>query len=200
MRRRRAALLAILALSLAFPATASAGLLPGTCASERLTRPFLPWADPMRYVLAPDGGFERGAEGWQLRRGAGVARGNESFFVRDQDDRRALSLPAGASALSPAMCVGIERPTVRFFARRTSGLLPVLKVEVLYNGLDGELRTVALLPVPAGSTWQPTLPLPILANLLPNLSGERSAVAFRFTAIGGGFRVDDVYVDPYAKR
>src|SRR5688500_15686639 len=188
MRRRHVALFVLLACSFAAPASASAGVLGGTCPDAELAQPFLPWLDPMQYVLAPDGGFEDGAEGWRLRNGADVQRGNESFYVRDDRDRRSLDLPAGASAVSPAMCVGIERPTVRFFARRTSGwLLSTLRVEVLYNGLDGELRTLALLPVTAGSSWAPSLPLPILANLLPNLSGEQAAVAFRFTAVGGDF-------------
>jgi hypothetical protein len=132
---------------------------------------------------------------------ADVDRGNESFFVRDRDDRRMLELPAGAMALSPVTCVGIERPTVRFFVKRTSGwVLSHVRVEVLYNGLDGQLRTLALAPVFASGSWQPTLPLPIAANLLPNLSGDQAVVAFRFTAVGGSFKVDDVYVDPYAKR
>ena len=201
MRRRHAALLAMLAFALAAPSGAQAGILPGTCADERLSKPFLPWLDPMNYVLAPDGGFEDQAEGWRLRGGAGVERGNESFYVRARDDRRSLDLPAGASALSPVTCVGIERPTVRFFARRTGGwLLSHLRVEVLYNGLDGRLRTLVMAPVLAGGSWKPSLPLPIVANLLPNLSGEQAVVAFRFTAVGGSFRVDDVYVDPYAKR
>ena len=200
MRRSYVAVLAVLVLALAAP-QAHAGLLPGTCPDEPLTQPFERWLDPLKYVLAPDGGFENGGEGWRLRNGADVERGNESFYVRGRDDRRALDLPAGASAVSPVTCVGIERPTLRFFARRTGGwLLSSLRVEVLYNGLDGRLRTIAALPVLAGSSWQPTLPLPILANLLPNLSGDQAVVAFRFTAVGGSFRVDDVYVDPYAKR
>jgi len=191
----------MLAFALVTPASAHAGVLPSTCPDEPLVQPFLPWGDLMQYVFAPDGGFENGAAGWKLRGGADVERGNESFYVHDVDDRRVLDLPAGASAMSPVTCVGIERPTVRFFARRTSGwFFPYLKVEVFYNGLDGELRTLALAPVTAGSSWQPTLPLPIVANLLPNLSGDQAVVAFRFTAVGGSFRVDDVYVDPYAKR
>lgn len=183
------------------PASAQAGVLPGTCADEPLSRPFARWLDPMQYVLVPDGGFENGGQGWKLRNGAAVERGNESFYVRGKDDRRVMSLPAGASALSPATCLGIERPTMRFFAKRTRGwLLSSLRVEVLYNGLDGRLRTLATLPVLTSTSWQPSLPLPILVNLLPNLSGDQAVVAFRFTAVGGSFRIDDVYVDPYAKR
>jgi hypothetical protein len=40
----------------------------------------------------------------------------------------------------------------------------------------------------------------ILANLLPLLPGEHTPVAFRFTAVGGDWSVDDVWVDPYSRR
>ena len=37
----------------------------------------------------------------------------------------------------------------------------------------------------------------MLANLLPLLPGEMTAVAFRFTARGGAsWAIDDIYVDP----
>jgi hypothetical protein len=198
---RRSAVLALLVFALLAPDGAQAGVLPGTCPKADLEQPFTRFLDPMRYVLAPDGGFEGAAAGWKLR-GAGVERGNESYYVGGADHRRSLELAPGESAVSPAMCVGLERPTLRFFTKRTGGwLLPsTLAVEVLFNGVDGELRTVALLPVTASGSWQPTLPLPILANLLPNLSGDAAVVAFRFTALTGTTRIDDVYVDPYAKR
>ena len=199
---RRSAVLAMLAVALAAPSGARAGVLPSTCPKADLEQPFLPFLDPMQYVLAPDGGFEDAARGWKLR-GADVERGNESFYVGRADDRRSLELAAGASAVSPPMCVGIERPTLRFFSKRSGGgeLPSAVAVEVLFNGVDGELRTVALAPVLSGASWQPTLPLPILANLLPNVSSDDQAVvAFRFTALTGATRIDDVYVDPYAKR
>jgi hypothetical protein len=48
----------------------------------------------------------------------------------------------------------------------------------------------------AGSSWQPTLPMPFLTNLLAPVSGT---VSFRFTPLGpsSGWRIDDVYLDPY---
>ena len=42
-------------------------------------RPFLPFADPLLYVLAPGGGFEAGEPAWTLRGGAAVVEGNEPF-------------------------------------------------------------------------------------------------------------------------
>ena len=48
---------------------------------------------------------------------------------------------------------------------------------------------------PTGA-WQPTLPMTVVANLLPLLPGEHAPVQFRFTPLLGGWQIDDVYVDP----
>ena len=53
----------------------------------------------------------------------------------------------------------------------------------------------------AGSTWQPTLPVALLANLTapPLVTDGTTSVAFRFTPQGSwsDWRIDDVYVDPF---
>jgi hypothetical protein len=48
----------------------------------------------------------------------------------------------------------------------------------------------------ADGSWRPTLPLAFLTNLISPVTGF---VAFRLTPIGtgSGWRVDDLYVDPY---
>jgi hypothetical protein len=189
MRPRRAVPLAVAVLLMFVAAPpAQADLFDGDCpATGEVTQPFSRWLDPLQYILAPDGGFEAGGAGWSRSGGAAVVSGNETFYVRGAGDQKSLALPAGASATSPAICSSLDKLTMRFFSRRTSGLLPLLKVEVLTTtGVD------TVLVLPAGASWQPTLPLPVLA-----ITGS---FAFRFTAIGGGFRIDDVYVDPYAKR
>jgi hypothetical protein len=100
------------------------------------------------------------------------------------------------------MCVGIGHPVMRFFARRTSGwLLDSLKVEVLFEGAGGQVLSLPIGLVLAGGSWQPTLPFPVLASLLPLLPGEQTPVAFRFTPVGSGtWQIDDVYVDPWRSR
>jgi hypothetical protein len=85
------------------------------------------------------------------------------------------------------MCVGITHPVMRFFARRTSGwLLDTLLVEVRFEGLGGLVKSLPVGVVLGGGKWQPTLPLPVLASLLPLLPGEMTPVQFRFTPVGGG--------------
>jgi hypothetical protein len=77
-------------------------------------------------------------------------------------------------------------------------------VEVLYRSVLG-LRLATPIGVLTGtSAWQPTLPMLILDNLtaLPLLTNGTTQVAFRFTPLGSssGFRIDDLYVDPYQGR
>ena len=51
-------------------------------------------------------------------------------------------------------------------------------------------------------SWQVTLPLPVIANLLPLLPNQKTAIAFRFRAVGllGNWQIDDVFVDPHRRR
>ena len=189
--------------ALAAAPAAQAGPLVATatdCASEVFEQPFLPWADPASYVLAPDGGFEAGAAGWSLS-GAAVTDGNEPFNVHESGDQASLEIGPGASATSAPMCVGIEHPTLRFFARAGGSAPRALRVDVLYEDADGTTESLTIGRVLGGDEWSPTMVMPVVANLLALLPGERTAVAFRFTAEGsdGSWQIDDVYVDPYSK-
>jgi hypothetical protein len=97
--------------------------------------------------------------------------------------------------------VGILHPTLRFFARRSAGsALSTLTVEVLFEDAGGRVRSLPVGAVVAGSAWRPTLPFPVVANLLPLLPGQNTAVAFRFTVLGSAtWQLDDVYVDPHRR-
>ena len=179
---------------------ADAGVLSASasaCDDPPLERPFVRWLDPAQYVLAPDGDFDAGARGWQLT-GAGPVADNEPWNVHGSDRRAALHLARDGSATSPVMCVGIEHPTVRLFARNRGAALGTLTVEVLFEDAFGNVRSLSVGTVLADE-WAPTLPMPVLANLLPLLPGERTPVAFRFTADGGDWLIDDVFVDPWGK-
>lgn len=180
---------------------ASAGPLVSSatnCDEQSLSQTFLPWADVASYTLNPGGAFEKGAAGWSLN-GAAVARGNEPFNVTSADDSNSLSIPLGASAISAPICVGIEHPDIRFFAK-ASNPNASLRVEVLFETASGDVVSAPIGAVTGSTSWGPTAPMPIVANLLTLLPGDHTAVAFRFTALGGCFRIDDVYVDPYSRN
>jgi hypothetical protein len=213
------ALLVAAPIAFAVP-TAQAGVLVDTavgCDNYRFERPFDRWADPFNYVLVPNGTFERSAQGWQLTAGVRVVPGNEAYYVHRRGERRSLRLGgSNAVANSPAMCVQagvlpIELyPTMRFFARNLGAVSSTLRVDVRFEGPDGDVLVapIALLHGSerwASTRWEPTDPIAVVANLLPNLGdpllGE-SAVAFRFSPQDndGDWRIDDVYVDPYRSR
>jgi hypothetical protein len=170
------------------------------CDRQTLERPFLPWADPAHYVLMPDGTFSARAAGWRLS-GARVVAENEPYYVHGDDRPAALAVASGGSVASPAMCVGIQHPTLRFFARSTGSELASLRVEVLFEDAAGDIHSLPIGEVPARDAWAPTPPLPVVANLLALLPDERTAIAFRFTPQGAdsSWLIDDVYVDPYGK-
>ena len=203
IKRGIGALLAVGVVALAAAAPAQAGLLVATaqnCGNPASSRVFLRWLDPLSYVAAPGGGAESAAS-WTLAGGARIVAGNEPWKVGGGGSS-SLLLQRGSRATTGTMCVGIGNPVMRFFARRTSGwLLDTLAVEVLFEGAGGAVNSLPIGVVVAGGSWQPTLPFPVLANLLPLLPGEQTPVAFRFTPVGGGsWQVDDVYVDPWRSR
>lgn len=197
--------------------TAQAGVLVDSavgCDSYRFEHPFERWADPFEYVLVPDGTFERRARGWQRTAGARLVYDNERYFVHRRGERLSLRLRGNSVATSPAMCVQASvvnpalYPTIRFFVRNTGAANATLKVEVLFEDIDQNIQVAPVGPqflLTGFTQWQPTDPILVVPNLLPNLgdplSGQ-SAVAFRFSPQGGGgdWRIDDVYVDPYRSR
>lgn len=208
MKQTGRALVALLiagAAVLAMAAPAQAGLLVKSAtdcpANPTATRVFAPWLDIANYVPVP-GGSAESASGWTLNGGARIAAGNEPWKVGSKSDANSLLLPRGSSATTATMCVGIEFPTLRFFAKRSGGtLLSTLLIEVEFEGLGGVLKRLPVGVVLNSGQWQPTLPHVVLASLLPLLPGERTPVRFRFTPVGGGsWQVDDVYVDPWRIR
>jgi hypothetical protein len=190
------------ALSLLVALVAFAGTAQAACRYTGAEQVFGPWGDRHNYVLAPDGGFEAGGTGWSLRGGAQVVDGNESHYVNDGADSRSLSIPAGGSAVSPPICMSLDTPLIRMFARNTGDPSSRLKVEASYK-LLGLVRTKAVSTVVAGPAWVPTQQMStvltlstIIGTLIP------SAIQVQITPLDsrGRWQVDDLYVDPFARR
>jgi hypothetical protein len=193
-----AAAIAAAALTAA-PASAAVDPTPAGCAPVATFQAFAPWGDASDYLLAPDGGIEDDAAGWQLEDGARAVAGNEPFQVGGPDDRRSLELPAGATATTPPMCIGVEHRTMRFFgkAARTGAL----KVEVLYTKSNGKQKSVTLGAVRGEETWAPSDVLPMRVNELAEDYDNAMDVALRFSVKGNAtWTIDDVYVDPYRMK
>jgi len=204
-RIRIIAAIAVLAAPLASGSSAHAGPLVSSapdCKAQQLEQTFWPWADPANYTPLPGGNLENGARGWRLQGGATVVAGSSPYKVGDDPHQRSLALPEGSVATSPAICVSLVHPTIRFFAKRMDrlALTTLVTVEVLFEDALGNVLSLPIGLLPTTASWQPTLPVPIVANLLPLLPDERTAVGFRFGAVGGDAQLDDIWVDPWRMR
>jgi hypothetical protein len=197
---------ALAGMALAAP-SAQAGVLVSSatdCAAQSTDQVFRPWLDPMQYTLVPGGALEDGPGGWSLN-GASIIAGNEPWQVHGAGDVKSLRIPAGKSATTDTICVGLEHPTLRFFAKSSGdsllgSIVTTLTVEVLFEDNAGNVQSLPIGAVLPGSRWSPTLPYPVVANLLALLPGERTPVRFRFRAVGAAsWQIDDVYVDPHMR-
>lgn len=195
-------LLTVLAAALALSGLMATAAQAVTCPYYGAEQVFEPWGDNHFYVLAPDGGFEAGGEGWSLSGGAKAVGGNESFYLNDAGDNRSLSMPAGSAAVSPPICMSIDTPIFRLFARNTGDPSAGLRVEATYV-LLGLLRTKTLSTVYAGPSWAPSQQLSTVLTLSTIVGTlTPSAIKIRITPVGSGgnWQVDDVYIDPFARR
>lgn len=208
--------IALVGFALGAPSSVSASSSAGSgteCAEQAVSRPFLPWLDLAPYTMPTGGSFEDDGRGWSLKKGAEIATGNEPYAVHSESDTMSLRLPPGSSAVSSPICIGLGHPTMRFFAKKSGGLLgnkrslarkrlllSTLRVDVRYEDLSGAMQSLPVGTVTSGGSWQPTLPIPVVVNLLTLLPNVQTDVAFAFTPTGNaGWRIDDVYVDPYRR-
>jgi hypothetical protein len=159
-----------------------------------------PLGDLANYSLLPGGDFEGSTTAWSLN-GASVVPGNEPWQVGGASDSQSLSIPAGASAVSPTLCLTSQLPSWRFFAQAADGSFATkLQVTVEYADNHGNRGEVSAAKLFGGTfaSWQPTSSLPLGSVLSP---GTAVNVRFVFAAesSGGAWNIDDVYVDPYAR-
>ena len=187
---------AALVISIAFAGAAQA------CNYTGAGQVFKPWGDQRSYVLAPDGGFEAGGQGWYLGSGAKVVGENEAFNLNGAGDSHSLALPPGSSAASPPICMSLDTPSFRLLARNSGDPSSGLRVEATYQ-LLGLVRTKTVSTVYGTSSWSPSQQMStvlslstIVGTLIP------SAIQVRITPLGSGgnWQVDDLYIDPFARH
>jgi hypothetical protein len=165
-----------------------------SCAAQPTTKPFSAWADRADYVPAPSGDFEDGLTDWTPTGNVTVADDNEPWQVSgNTDDTTAVTLAPGASIASNSFCGGAAYPTVRLFAKATSGTNATALVTIRYTGRDGLLGALPLGIITAHSTWQPTA-TSLTASGIPLITGTR--LGLTITALSGTLTLDDIYVDP----
>jgi hypothetical protein len=162
---------------------------------------FSPWGDTALYSLAPQGDFAA-TDGWTFNKQTTVVTESDPFSGAG----RSLRLGKGGEAASPAWCVTLDNPTLRFFVKDVGGNGKAnLKVDVLYEDLDGHVKHLTIARVKAAADWQPSVILPLYMNMLAQASETGvTAVAFQFKAVGlqkdEAISISSIYVDPYCSR
>jgi len=162
---------------------------------------FAAWGDDASYVLAPQGDLSA-TDGWTLNKQATVVPSADPFSGAHQS----LQFAKGAEAATPAMCVNLDNPTIRFFIRDRGGNdKSQLKIDVLYEDFGGHVKHLTIAKLRAGSEWEPSVILPMYMNVLALASPSGvTAVAFRFKAEGlqkdETLSISSLYVDPFRSR
>jgi hypothetical protein len=176
-------------------------LASADCGFDAPTFVFQSWGDNASYSLAPQGDLSA-SDGWTLSKTATVVSGADPF----SGAARSLEFGKGAEAATPAMCVNLDNPTIRFFTRDSGGNgKSHLKVSVLYEDLGGKVKRLTIAKLKAGTEWQPSTILPIYFNMLALASPSGvTAVAFEFKAEGlqkdETLSISSLYVDPFSSR
>jgi hypothetical protein len=161
-----------------------------SCQDPVIVNPFTAFGDFRDYVLAPHGDFENLAlPGWTLQGGATALRNSAGNGI--------LRMPPGSIATSPAMCIDLNYPTIRYFVRDAADDEVRLRTQVMY--VD---HATAYNPYPVGNLraperWRLTEDIEIEPERGGVDPGWRR-VAFRLVApaFEGDIRIDDLYVDP----
>lgn len=184
----------------------------GLCDQQSFSTPFAGLGDANAYARVPGGDFEGTLKDWTLT-GKAVAITDKVDNLGLGGDRKALSLPPGASATSPLMCVTTDYPYFRFFARSKSKATGSrLRVDVIYEATSpATVIPVGSLNGPAMTTWQATPQLRtgvIMATIAANLANTQQILAgdtpvvgagpmrIRLTAVTETWEADEVFVDP----
>lgn len=166
------------------------------CGDGAATEVFSAWGDESAYVPAPEGDLET-TNGWTLNKHAG--RAENSPYGGGQSS---LFLPDHGEAISPAFCVSTAHPTIRLFAANTGDEDSLLEIEILYENVDGHVKKLKVAKLRGRTAWAPTTVVPIHVNVLGAATEDGfTAIAIKFKAKDvksktGGWKVDDLYVDP----
>jgi hypothetical protein len=190
------AIAAAIAGALAVAPAAQAAQPIGTCPDEPpSSQPFLAYdGDDGTYFPAPGGDFESGAPGWSIDGGA-------TLVDSPAGTGTSVSIPPGASATSPLICVSRAHVSARLYGqafngpRRDRARIDVDTISPL--GLVTSDRNIRV-----EDTWEPTRVFRLGAGLFDlDPITLTTQIRLRFTTQGPATAVlDDLWVDPSARR
>jgi hypothetical protein len=178
------AMVAVLAIGAA-PAAAAA------CEFPQTTQAFAQFGDTSDYYLAPGGAFETSE--WSLR-GSRLTFGNDPFALATGS--RLLRLGEEDSATSPAFCVSLDTPHLRFVAKADGRDDLDVTVRVWRNGrvVDYEKSKVAWV---AHRDWAPSRNVMLRTDAF--VPGDTALVTVELESDDADWYIDNVFIDPYRR-
>ncbi|MGN6867881.1 MAG: hypothetical protein ACTHMY_05685 [Solirubrobacteraceae bacterium] len=194
---RRAAGLAVLFAAVAGGSAQAAPLVQTSACSQpsyTFTQPFSSFKDANWYTLAPGQSVNSfDGTGWTLSGGASLV----TTTLADGSTGTVLDLPAGATAVSPPMCVSAAYPKARAQVRDVVGGNSV-RLFVQYTNTPSWLKPIGAGTLAGQTQWVNSQPLDLHPG---NLYGWQQEV---FTLTGGPKGTDaqvyNFYVDPHSFR
>jgi hypothetical protein len=185
-----------------------AGVAQAACAPQPTSKPFAQFGDVANYSLAPGGDFGPGSASWALN-GAAVTPVASTRVVNGAPRDQALAVEPNGVAVSPTICVDATNPSLRLFARKLTGGVGRLRVDILYaSPINGHAMAATAGYVIQGYNdatgnyldWAPS-PIMRLGTTLPlwKTADGTLPVQLRLSANSdpGAWDVDFVEIDPY---
>jgi hypothetical protein len=195
--KHRLGVFTLVATALLVGLAAFSSLAQAACNYPDAEQVFAPWNDQGYYQLAPEGSFEAGASGWTLLNGAALVTDDGARPHEGTQEETAVRLPYGASATSPPVCVDDTTPNFRVLMRNVGDKGAKLRVIVSYERLSPSKAKTTDVHSDIEDGWMPS------PSLKLETDHEEERVA-RITLVGkdskGVYLVDDLYVDPFARR
>lgn len=195
--KQRLGVFALVATALLVGLATFSSLAQAACNYPNAEQVFAPENDQGYYELAPEGGFESGASGWTLLNGASLVTDNGYRPHAGVQEETAVRLPFGAVATSPPVCVDASTPNFKVMLRNIGDPRARLRVIVSYERRALTRARVTDIKSDPEDGWvtSPSLKL--------ETEHEEERVA-RITFVGKDpksvYLVDDLYVDPFARR
>lgn len=192
-----AVLASLAALAIAAPTAAAAQRRPrgGVCEGETFSQPFLEEEDTRFYTPLPGGEFNSASEGWKLAGGAAVITAARPLGASGG----VLSLPVGATAISPPLCVTLSYPAAKVWVQGADTSGQGVAVYVSYEG-----TSTALAPQEVSTLWVKRGQWRLRRfSVAPQLAGTEEApreVQFIFEGRKGTSQLFGVWVDPRMGR
>ena len=149
-----------------------------SCGFGSASQVFGQFGDSGYYAFPSEGALA----GWSLNN-VGISGNHDPY----SEAQYSLTLSGHAQVTTATYCIAVANNAVRLFLQNNGPANADLKVTLLYEGADGNTKNVTVAKLQAGSSWQPSIAIPLpISALASSYPGGLMPVAFQFQPEGLG--------------